>query len=161
MKKLLGVLLIVFVFSGTAFAFAYWDSLEANDNDVTVGIGEGVTLSVNLDQQTDGVLVPSGVVMKTDDVTEVEIEYTVSLDRTDLVSALDLAVVVDNIKINNDTTHAGLVSVTPDNPKSIFNDSEIVTLTITLDMPGDESAYDAVNNQNITFDVTFNATQPE
>ena len=160
-KKVLFVVLAVVLFGGSALAFAWWDNLEVAENDVTIGIGQGVTISVNLDEQTTGVLVPSGVVLKTGDVTEVDVEFTVSLDSTDLLNALDLEVLVTNIQIGGSTANAGLVNVVVTNPGTIQNSPAEVTITVTLDMPGSQAVYDAIINEDITFDVTFTASQPE
>lgn len=159
MKKILALLLVVLVFSGSALAFAWWDNLETSENDITVGVGEGVTISVNLDEQTSGTLVPEGVVMKTGDIDEVIIDYTVSLSRSDLVNPLDLIVTVDNLQVGGEIAHTGLINVDVTNPGTIHNASVEVTITITLDEPGDEAAYNAVANEDITFDITFEAQQ--
>ena len=160
MKKILALLLVVLVFSGSALAFAWWDNLETTEEDVTIGIGEGVTISVDLDEKTDGNLVPSGVVMKEDDVTEVEIDFIVTLDSTDLVDPLDLNVTIDNIEIGGSVANANLVNAeVKTNPGTIQNAPVTVVLTVTLNEPTDETEYDAVANQAITFDVTFEAEQ--
>lgn len=159
MKKVLALVLIVLALGGSTLAFAWWDNLETTQNNITVGVGEGVTISVDLEDQTAGTLVPSGVVMKTGDVTEVEVEFEVSLDQTNLLSALSLNVDVLNIEIDGDATYASLVNTSIDNPGSIQNDNVTVTITITLDMPDNQTEYDAVANKNITFDVTFTASQ--
>ncbi len=159
-KKLSIITIALFLFGGSTLAFAWWDSLETAET-VEVGIGEGVTISVDLDEQTDGVLVPEGVVMKDDDITEAEIDFTVILDRTDLVEELDLLVTIDNVEIDGDDTNAGLVGTSISNPGIIQNDPVEVTITVTLDEPVDETQYDAVANKDITFDVTFEAQQQD
>ncbi len=159
-KKLTIVVIALFLFGGSALAFAWWDSLETNE-DVTIGVGEGVTISVNLDEQTEGDLVPEGVVMKDEDVTEVDIDFTVTLDRTDLAEELDLLVNIDNIEIDGVDTHAGLVQTSIDNPGTIQNAPVEVTVTVTLDEPADQSTYDEGANKDITFDVTFEAQQQD
>ncbi len=161
MKKLLLAFAIVLMFGGSALAFAWWDNLETTENDVTIGVGEGVTVSVNLDSQTAGTLVPAGAVPKTGDVTEVVVAFTVSLDSTALQNPLDLAVVVDNVLIGGETTNAGLVNTVVVNPGTIQNTPVEVTVTVTLDEPASEAIYDLIKNQDITFDVTFTASIPE
>ena len=161
MKKFIVAALLLLMVGSTSLAFAWWDSLETVENDVTIGIGEGVTISVNLDKQTTGVLVPSGVVLKTNDVTSVDVEFTVSLDRNDLLNELDLAVVVGNIQIDGSTDNASLVNAeVSTNPGTIKNSSVDVVITVTLDMPGSQAIYDVIKDQPITFDVTFTATIP-
>ena len=154
MKKLVGVLLAVFIFGGSALAFAWWDQLETDEN-VTIPVGQGVTISVSLDEQTTGNLVPEGVVLKTGDVESVVIDFDVSLDSSDLVSALNLSTTVSNIEINGDDAHAALVTTVVSGATSIQNDTVTVIITVTLDEPGSQAAYDAIINQDITFDVTF------
>lgn len=158
-KKLVFALLVVALFGGSALAFAWWDQLETSQDDVTISVGRGVTISVNLDEQTTGNLVPSGVVLKTGDVTAVDVEFTVSLDSSDLIDALLLNVSVDNILIDGVDTHAGLVNVAISNPGTIQNTSVEVVITVTLSMPSDQATYDAIANKAITFDVTFEAEQ--
>ncbi len=160
MIRKIGVLVLFLVLiGGSAGAFAWWDSLETTENNVTIGVGEGVTISVDFDTQTDGNLVPDGVIMKTEDITSSAITFNVILDRTDLEEELDLLAEVNNIEIGESVTYASLVNVSVDNPGTIQNDSVVVTVTVTLDEPEDQTEYDAIKNSDITFDVTFTASQ--
>ena len=160
MIRKIGVLVLFLVLiGGTAGAYAWWDSLETTENDVTIGVGEGVTISVDLDTQTDGNLVPDGVIMKTEDITSSAITFNVTLDRTDLEEELVLLAEVNNIEIDGSDTYALLVNASVDNPGTIQNDSVVVTVTVTLDEPADQTEYDAIKNSDITFDVTFTASQ--
>ena len=157
-KVALVVALTIFLGGTTAAGFAWWDSLEDSENNVTLPIGEGVTLSVNLDEQTDGSLIPEGAIEKTGDVTEVDVEFTVELNTTDLANELDLSVVVSNIQIGGEDTYASLVNTNVNAPSTIFNSPETVIITVTLDEPVDQTEYDAISNEDITFDVTFEAS---
>ena len=160
MIRKIGVLVLFLVLiGGSAGAFAWWDSLETTENDVTIGVGEGVTISVDLHTQTDGNLVPDGVIMKTEDITSSAITFNVTLDRTDLEEELELLAEVNNIEIGGSDAYALLVNASVDNPGTIQNDSVVVTVTVTLDEPEDQTAYDAIKNSDITFDVTFTASQ--
>ena len=161
MKKLFALLLVVFLFGGSTMAFAWWDQLETTDENITIGVGEGVTISVNLDEQTQGSLVPNGVVMKTNDITEVEVKYTVNLDSNDINEALNFDVSVINLEIGGLDTYKSLVDIIVVSDSTIQNESVDVTLTVTLNMPSNQTEYDAIVNQNITFDVQFNATQQD
>lgn len=157
-KKIGAIVITLLLIGGSIIAFGYWDRLTA-DEEVTIGIGEGVTISVDLDEQTEGVLVPAGVVMKEGDVDEVEVEFTVVVDSPeDILNALDFDVTVTNIQIGGSTEHANLVNTSITAPTTIQDDPVEVTITVTLDMPGSEAAYDAIKTENITFDVTFTAT---
>ena len=159
MIRKIGVLVLFLVLiGGTAGAFAWWDSLETTENDVTIGVGEGVTISVDLDAQTSGSLVPDGVIMKTGDITSSAITFNVTLDPTDLEEELDLQAEVNNIEIGESDTYASLVNASVDNPGTIQNDLVVVTVTVTLDEPEDQTEYDAIKNSDITFDVTFTAS---
>ena len=160
MIRKIGVLVLFLVLiGGSAGAFAWWDSLETTENDVTIGVGEGVTISVDLDTQTDGNLVPDGVIMKTEDITSSAITFNVTLDRTDLEEELELLAEVNNIEIGGSDKYASLVTANVDNPETIQNNSVVVTVTVTLDKPADQTEYDAIKNSDITFDVTFTASQ--
>ena len=160
MIRKIGVLVLFLVLiGGSAGAFAWWDSLETTENDVTIGVGEGVTISVDLDTPTDGNLVPDGVIMKTEDITSSAITFNVTLDRADLEEELNLQAEVNNIEIGGSDTYAELVNASVDNPGTIQNDSVVVTVTVTLDEPADQTAYDEIKNSDITFDVTFTASQ--
>ena len=160
MKKFLVAALLLLMVGSTSLAFAWWDSLETTENEVTVGIGQGVTLQVNLAPQATDKLVPVGAVSQPDQVDEIVLTYNVNLDRT-IEEELDLEVEVKNIQIGNSSDNAGLVNVAIGNPGSIENDPVTVTLTVTLGMPGSQAIYEAIKTQNITFDVTFTASQPE
>ncbi len=159
MKKVLAIVLLLFTFGGSAYAFALWDDLDQS-TDVTITVGEGVTLTVNPETFSDGNLIPEGAVQKAGDVTEIVITFTLNLDQV-VVEELDLAVTVENLLINNDATYAGLVNTVVVSPTTIHNDEVTVTVTVTLSEPADQTEYDAIKNQNITFDVTFLATEKE
>ncbi|MFH5882609.1 hypothetical protein [Liberiplasma polymorphum] len=157
MKKKLGVLfLLVVLFSGSAFAFAWWDNLET-DETVTIGVGQGVTLNVTVGSQTTGNLVPSGVVEKTGDVTEVVLTYNVVLS-TATTDPLNLTVEESNVLIDNLATYSSLVNIVISAPATISDTSAVVTITVTLTLPANQTEYDAVANKDITFDLTFTAT---
>jgi hypothetical protein len=157
-KKLLGLFLLVFLLAGSSLAFAWWDNLTVTDDTVTIGVGQGVTIQVNLSDQTTGELIPSTAVQKPGDVTEVVLTYDVDLDVT-ITGTLNLDVTVDNIEIGGASTLSNLVNVTVNNPGTISNTTVTVTITVTLDEPLNQADYDTIKNSDITFDVTFTATQ--
>ncbi len=160
-RKLLAVLIVTLLFAGTGVAYGYWDNLVVEENDVTITVGKGVTLSVSVkDAIPSGVLVPSGAVLKSGDLTQVQFSYNVKLDQA-VTTDLDLSVVADNVKINGSTTNAGLVniSITDDNSGKVNSTDVVVTITVTLTEPADLAAYQAIYDQDITFDLTFTATQ--
>ncbi len=160
-RKLLAILVIALLFAGTGVAYGYWDNLVVEENDVTITVGEGVTLSVSVkDAIPSGVLIPANAVLKAGDLQEVEFSYNVKLDQT-VLTDLDLSVVASNVKINGSTANAGLVNIViTDNNSSKVNSSDVVvTITVTLSDPADLAVYNAIYNQDITFDLTFTATQ--
>ena len=163
MKKLVGVLLAVFIFGGSALAFAWWDSLTVEENNVTIGIGEGVTLQVVLDPaaSTDE-LVPAGVVAQPGQTTSYVLTYNVDIDNT-IDEVLDLVVTASNVQVNGDSVLGAYINVdiTDDNSGTIQNGTVVVTVTVTLDMDSSTPSADvtAVKNQDITFDLTFEAQQ--
>ena len=160
-RKLLLMLVITLMFAGTGVAYGYWDNLVVEENDVTITVGEGVTLTVSVkDAIPTGVLVPSGAVLKTGDLTQVQFTYNVKLDKT-VLTDLDLTVVASNIQINGSSTNASLVNIviTDDNSAKVNSTDVVVTITVTLSEPSSLAVYNAVYNQDITFDLTFTATQ--
>ena len=147
--------LILVMLGSSATAFAYWNSLQ-DTADVTVPIGEGVTLEVDLGTETPGVLVPEDRALVAGQVEEVVITYTVRLDKQ-TISSLNFSVVYSNVLIGGSTDHAGLVNIDIQNPTTINNDWVTVTITVTLTEPADQATYLAIINQNITFTLTFTA----
>ena len=159
-KRLLAVLLVAIVFVGSGVAFSYWDNLQQTQNE-TINIGEGVSLTVsaNATAPAGKFLVPSGAIVKANDVTSVELTYDVVLDQT-LASALNLSVSSSNVLIGGDATYANLVGISISPTSTTVNDTNVlVTITVTLSEPADVTAYNAVINQPITFDLTFTATE--
>lgn len=161
MKKrtLFIVALVVLLLGSTVGAYAYWDNLQQTQAE-TITIGAGTTLTVTADAVAPAgkVLVPAGTVIKADDVEEIVLTYNVKLDKA-AVANLNLAVVASNIKINDSTTNASLVTVDVSLASATVNNSDVVvTVTVTLSEPGTQAIYDAIINQDITFDLTFTAT---
>ena len=160
-RKILFVLAIVVLLGGSAFAFAWWDSLEDNES-VTIGVGQGVTLTVNLDetQETSGDLVPAGVVAQPGQVDEYVLVYDVELDRP-IEGTLNLSVIAENILVNNASDLASYIDIDIDAAPTIGNEAIVVTVTVTLNVDSETNAADveALKDADITFDLTFEATQ--
>ncbi len=162
LRKLSLFVIALVLIGGSALAFAWWDNLTVEEEE-TITIGEGVTLEVlAVAEVPEGkALVPAGVILKADDVDEVELTYNVKLD-TEVPEALDLDVVSSNIEIGGDATYAGLVNIDISLAESTVNDVDVlVTVTVTLDEPADQTEYDAIVNQDITFTLTFTASESE
>ncbi len=159
-KKFLAVIALALVLGGSALAFAWWDNLSANREEV-ITIGQGVTLQVAaVATAPEGkVLVPAGVVLKANDVTEVVLTYNVKLDL-EVLTALDLTVSASNIQIGGSSEHEALVTIDIAQAAATVNNADVlVTVTITLAQPDTEEVYLEIINQDITFTLTFSASQ--
>ncbi len=155
-KKFLAVLIVAVLLGGTVLAFSYWDNLQQQEQE-ELNIGNGVTLVVSAVASAPAgkVLVPSGVVMKANDVTSVVLTYNVKLDEAAL-AALNLEVLASNIEIGGSAVNADLVNIVISLASSTVNASDVlVTVTVTLDQPATVGVYDVIKNQPITFDLTF------
>ena len=160
-KGIMFLVLALLVIGGSIGAYAWWDNLTQTQ-DETLTIGQGVTLEVDAVAIAPAgkFLVPAGVVLKANDVEEVVLTYNVKLDL-EAVTALNLSVVESNVLIGGEATHAGLVNIDIDLAATTVNNADVlVTVTVTLDVPVDQTTYNAIINQAITFTLTFTATQP-
>lgn len=158
-KRILAIIALVLLFGGTTLAFGYWDSLERTQNDQTVVIGEGTSLTVAAGVHSDNtkILVPSNVAMGPNDVTSYVISYNVKLEKTTAVD-LDLTVVASNVKVNG-LVYEGLIDVAISTDGTINSSEEAVTVTVTFARePLNITEYNAVYGQDITFDLTFTAS---
>ena len=135
--------------------FAYWDLLTQTQ-DETLNVGNGVELIVQAHAVAPAgkVLVPSGVVLKPNDVTEIVLTYNVRIDQA-IVDDLTLSVTESNVKIGGDSTHAGLVKISISEDTLVNNSNVLVTVTVTLNEPISQAQYDAIKNKEITFTLTF------
>lgn len=164
LKISLVLVLVMALFGLTMTSFAFWDNLTQKENDQTITIGEGTTITVtaNLSEQDEKKsLVPSGVAMGPNDVTSYELTYNVVIDK-DLAKDLKLAVTTGNLLIGGVATYASLVDVDVELSASTINigSAVVVTITVTFDagIEWTEKMYNAVAEKNITFDVTFTAS---
>ncbi len=161
LKKLSILAIALFLFGGSTFAFAWWDDLET-DTDVEIGVGQGVTLSASVDDSLgeDEVLVPSNVVQKVNDVNEVEYTYTVELDNEeDINSDLDLDVDISSIEVGGEEDSDEFINVDVDQPDDFDVDGTEITITVSLDdVEDDDEPVYYIQNEDITFDVTFTAS---
>ena len=158
-KRTLFILaLLILLLGSTVVAYAYWDNLQKIENEtITLGSGTSLTVTADVIAPVGKVLVPSGVVLKPNDVTSIVLTYQVKLDQT-VVSALDLTIAASNIQINGDSTNAGLVTVSISPTNTTVNSSDVeITITVTISEPSTKAIYDVIKNQPITFDLTFTA----
>ena len=160
-KKISIVGIALFLFGGSTFAFAWWDSLETSDDNITIGVGEGVTLEASTeDTLGDDVLVPSNVVQKTNDVNETVFTYTVELDRgEEVTSDLDLTISVDNIKVGGENADdfVNIEYVETVENFTVTGQSIEIKVSLADVNENNEPDYD-IQSKDITFDVTFTAT---
>ncbi len=162
LKRFVFVLALLLIVGGSSVAFAWWDSLDVTEEEITIGVGEGVTLNVSSSNDFNDVLVPAGVVSQEGQVQSYELTYTVNLDR-DIDETLNLSVSALNKAIDGDTELGdNYVNVLITHDSTIQNDDVIVTVIITLDMDENDAA-DVANVvlKDITFDLEFIATQQE
>lgn len=153
--------------------FAYWDRLQASDNDVVVAVGEGVTMNVeNLGQEVEGNLIPNNdtVIVKDGDIKEAKLTYNVKLDK-EFTSGVQLTVNVINLKIgdlnassanpNADVEVATLLGLVHFDYTTTYDmvsgSATEVVITVTMDEPATEAYYNLIANKVISFDVTFEA----
>lgn len=164
-KKLSFALLALFVLGGSTLAFAWWDT-NAETETITIGVGQGVTLTVVELSETQGALVPSGVIEQANQVTEYELTYDVNLDAT-ATTTLNLSVSESNVQLAGLAEVEGqsvsnFLTITDDAPATIApEDTVTVTVTVTLDLDQTTATeiVDAFKNGSITFDLTFEVTE--
>ena len=159
MKKILALFGLFVVLAGSSYAgYAYWDSLTVADDGVTITIGEGTTLTIDaqVDVPEGKTLVPAGVVLGPNDVTSVVLSYDLILNK-ELAADLTLTTSVTNVEL--DGAASGLVNVVVSNPTTTVNGdvATTVTVTVTINMPADETEYNLLANGVITFDISFTA----
>ena len=98
-KKISIVVIALFLFGGSTFAFAWWDDLETSDDNITIGVGEGVTLEdvAAADFGNDS-LVPSGVIEQEEQTDELANTYTLNVNsENEITDSVDLEITIDNV----------------------------------------------------------------
>lgn len=158
MKKLIAVILVAILMAGTSVAYAWWDNLS-NTQEQTIQIGEGVSISVQAVAKAEKgkVLVPQGVVLKENDINQIDLTYIVQLDSA-VQNDLTLVVKSSNILIGGSSKNANLVNIKIDQESKMINSDEVVVkVTMSLSMPASEDIYKEIANQLITFDINFSA----
>ena len=163
------VLLVLFALAVSGTTYAYWASSvngvsETVNNQVNIGEGDAVTVNVDItDPQTfTDKLVPNTpeVVAGEGEVKEITVSYSVTWNNDDLLNGIaDQAVsaVVSNIQVGGVANPYSLITVTPGaNPTKIgLGQTVVFTFTVTMAEPANVTEYNAVANQAITFDITF------
>lgn len=164
MKKILFFATIFLLFGTSSFVFAWWDFLRVEEENVVLGIGDGVNITVELDSQTSGSLVPAGIVSQPNQVESIVLTYIVELEN-EVNENLLLEVFEENVQVGGNNSlgqYIGFDIIL--NSSEISNDPVSVSITVTLELTeaivlNDGLDLDDFRNQNISFDLVFIATQ--
>lgn len=163
LKISLVLVLVMALFGLTMTSFAFWDNLTQEQNDQTIVVGEGTTVTVtaNVSAQDGKTLVPQEAALGVNDTKSYVLTYDVVVDK-ELAADLNLAAVVSNVLIDASSTYEELLDITVVLSANTINfgDTVVVTITVTFDagIEWTETMYNAVAEKNITFDVTFTAS---
>ncbi|MGI6710842.1 MAG: hypothetical protein ACOX4W_05305 [Bacilli bacterium] len=158
LKRLSVILLVLFISLSAGLIYAYWDNLTVT-KDETITIGEGLTVEVEAVATAPAgkVLIPStATYVGPNDVKKITLTYNVAASKT-VSGTMSVVATASNVKINNSTTHAGLVTVTvtPSGSTTITTTPTLFTVEVTMAEPATQAAYDEVKGQPITFTLTF------
>ena len=160
-KRLITLLLPLLLLSGVsavASTYAWWNTLTYAQNE-TVQLGDGVAVTVNavaVAPAGKGLVPVDTLTNSNTQVEEVILTYNVGFNKT-VTETFNLTVVASNEKIGGDATNAGLVNIDITAPLTVDNAGAVVSVKVTLTDPADETVYNAVKNQPITFTLTFTA----
>ena len=181
-KKISIVVIALFLFGGSTFAFAWWDDLETSDDDITIGVGEGVTLEdVDAADFGEDTLVPSGVVTQAGQTDSLSNTYTLDISSEDeITDNLEFNVtidVTDTITVGDFDLEEYLVFTIAGETglERTYNDFEDVfgsfedegyqgDIEIKVEFDSDlldetnSESRDDIFNSEITFDITFELT---
>ncbi|PKK88788.1 MAG: hypothetical protein CVV62_01765 [Tenericutes bacterium HGW-Tenericutes-7] len=163
------VLLVLFALAVSGTTYAYWASSvngvqETVNNEINIGQGDAVTINVDI---TDPQTFTDKLVPNTPEVTagagetkSIVVSYSVTWNNDALLDGVAdqaISAVVSNIQVGGVANPYSLITVTPgSNPTTIgMGDTVVFTFTVTMAEPGNVTEYNAVANQAITFDITF------
>lgn len=155
----------------SSFTFAFWASIDLEDTNteatVTIGEGRTATVTTSLTATGAGELVPAGELDNSSNPNPVEeIVFTFEVNWNDDSTLLQGVTSDINIEVENisNATAATLLNfdISPDPLTAEITQGTplTVTITVTLDEPADQTAYDAIINDGVTFDVIFTVTDP-
>lgn len=168
-KNVLLVLLVLLALAVSGTTYAYWASSvngvqELVSNEISIGEGAPVTISVDITDSEifTNKLVPNTpeVVLGAGETKSITVSYSVTWTTNALldgVSAQTISALVSNIKVGGVANPYSLITVTPgSNPTTIgMGDTVLFTFIVTMAEPANQTQYNAVANQDITFDITF------
>jgi hypothetical protein len=163
------VLLVLFALAVSGTTYAYWASSvngvqETVNNEINIGEGDAVTVNVDITDTSTYTesLVPNTpeVVAGAGEVKEITVSYSVTWNNDALLDGVAdqaISAVVSNIQVGGVANPYSLITVTPGaNPTTIgMGDTVVFTFTVTMGEPANVTEYNAVANQAITFDITF------
>lgn len=163
------VLLVLFALAVSGTTYAYWASSvngveETVNNEIIIGEGDAVTVNVDI---TDTSTYTEKLVPNTPEVTveagetkSITVSYSVVWNNDALLDGVAdqaISATVSNILVGGVANPYSLITVTPGaNPTTIgMGDTVVFTFTVTMAEPANVTEYNAVANQTITFDITF------
>lgn len=136
--------------------FAVWDSLR-EERSKGIAVGVGLDLTVTESVSITGTLIPVGNRLGVGEVNEIELIYTVSINKN-LAADATLNVRAVNKLIGGQSENSNLVKVKIEPSSTTIKDkatSVTVKVTVTLTEPSSQEIYDAVAGKVITFDLIF------
>lgn len=167
--------LLFFVFFGTTISYTYWDDNinPINNTELNIGVGATLTVTETIGPDSGQYLVPEGVFMGVGDVTEIIFGYTAVLNKIG-----SLNVIVKDILINGQADPYGLLvldvyETAPNNVANLTLSKDLTVINqdgeytadlyvrITLIEPADETQYNFVAGQPISFTLECAATEYE
>lgn len=169
-RKLVIGLLVMLAVAVSGFTFAFWGSIQEDttaSGNITIGTGRTVTTTAVYSEQTAGVLVPSGLENQSaqnNAVSSITFTFNVDWDdNADYTAASDLTITTVSIQNSNLDDVSSLFNVAFPNPVISLTPNaaaQAVTITITMNEPADQAAYDLVAGLAITFTFEFSVVAP-
>ena len=150
--------------------FAWWN-LDSTTEQADVTIGTGAVIQVNLEDETDGELIPKGVALLEGQINEVVLEYFVDLENPISDGELYLEVLISNVLfdgVENVNLRPYMVFEIYENPMfpevdtfvrvmDQLDQTPTIFIRITLDMDENTPAADVaeIKSLEVTFDIIF------
>lgn len=156
-KLFLSIFTLVIAFVSTVgVTYAFWNTLQKETQEV-ITISEGDTLTLEEVLKPLGTLIPEGHTPSVGEVNEVVLTYNLKVNQKAVEGDnVLLKVQVTDVLIGGVDTHIGLLNfvITGDNI-DIGITENLVTIKVTLTEPIDETQYNEIINQEISFKVVF------
>lgn len=144
-RFILTIVAIILAISSGA-VYAYWDSLTKK-NDVSLGIGEGIELMVDVTEQCEGRLVPRTALLKDGDVTEVVLKFNAALS-----SAIKEPATL-SVEAMFTQNFGDLFNIDISHSETITSEEEIIIKISFAREPENQDEYNLVANQNLELSV--------